>query len=164
MFNQIPADWTSASIGTLGELYNGLSGKSADDFGVGKYYVTYMQVFRGGSINESDSGLVTVEETEIQNTIGFGDVLFTTSSETPDDIGTANVFLNHSFKPFLNSFCFGLRIREHSLLHPHYAKFLFRGNNYRRKVNRISQGSTRYNLSKKYFKKIKVILPPPIDN
>ncbi|MEI3342014.1 MAG: hypothetical protein V8R52_07610 [Coprobacter fastidiosus] len=45
-----------------------------------------------------------------QNLVKFGDILFTQSSETPEEVGISSVMLNETNEAiYLNSFCFGLR-------------------------------------------------------
>ena len=164
MSSLVPKDWSSLSIESIGDLYSGLKGKSSSDFGSGQLYITYLQVFSGKPILKGKCGYVLVSQNELQNRVNYGDVLFTSSSETPDDVATSNVFQSKSYTPFLNSFCTGFRIRNRNALIPKFAKYLFRSNDYRSKVNRVSQGSTRYNLTRKYFKQIIVRIPPPINN
>ena len=41
------------SIGDLGETFNGLTGKTKEDFGIGKPYIQYMQIFNSAKINVS---------------------------------------------------------------------------------------------------------------
>ena len=74
--------WEQRELGEVGFTYTGLAGKTKEDFGHGSgRFVTYMNVFTNPV---SDS--TTVEPIEIdnsQNEVRFGDVFFTTSSETP---------------------------------------------------------------------------------
>ena len=81
------------SFDELGHSYSGLSGKSGDDFGQGSPYITYLNVFQNYVVNEEQIGLVTVDDNESQNTISYGDVLFTLSSETPEETGIGCVYL-----------------------------------------------------------------------
>ena len=96
------------SFSEIGIAYSGLSGKSGDDFGQGFPFVTYLNVYQNNVINVGDFGLVTIDENERQHTISYGDVLFTLSSETPDEVGIGAVYLGESDKLYLNSFCFGV--------------------------------------------------------
>jgi len=53
-----------------------------------------------------------VEAVEIdtsQNCVQYGDVFFTTSSETPEEVGMSCVWLESTENTYLNSFCFGYR-------------------------------------------------------
>ena len=53
-----------------------------------------------------------VEFDESQNTVRYGDVLFTTSSETPEEVGMSSVWLENTENTYLNSFCFGFRFYD----------------------------------------------------
>jgi len=81
------------SFSEIGIAYSGLSGKSGDDFGQGYPFITYLNVYQNNVINEDDFGLVTIAANESQHTIFHGDVLFTLSSETPDEVGIGSVYL-----------------------------------------------------------------------
>lgn len=151
-------DWEEKRLGEIGETLNGLTGKTKENFGKGKPYIQYKQIFDGSKINVDDCGLVDVGENERQTRVEFGDVFFTTSSETPNEIGTASVLLDEVKEMYLNSFCFGLRIKQ-KLLKPSFAQFLFRSSGFRKKMIPLAQGSTRYNISKSSFLKLKVELP-----
>lgn len=150
----------SISFAELGHSYSGLSGKSGDDFGQGSPYITYLNVFQNNVANEEQIGLVTVDENESQNTISYGDVLFTLSSETPEETGIGCVYLAKSGKYYLNSFCFGVRITQSNKVYPPYLAHLVSSSKFRRFVFPLAQGSTRFNLQKNDFMKKKFILLP----
>lgn len=76
------------TLGELGYFYGGLSGKSKEDFANGNAkFITYMNVFTNLAIDTDISDLVRIGENEKQNTVQYGDILFTGSSETPDECG-----------------------------------------------------------------------------
>ena len=95
------------SLGELGSFYGGLSGKSKDDFTDGNAkFITYMNVYSNPALNLDVTETVKIGENEKQNTILYGDVLFTGSSETPDECGVSSVLTQHTDeKLYLNSFC-----------------------------------------------------------
>lgn len=158
--NDFP-EWQEKKISEIGETYNGLTGKSKENFGSGKPYIQYMQIFSNSKIDIRQIGLVDVDENDNQNKAQKGDVFFTTSSETPNEIGTASVLLEDVEEVYLNSFCFGFRPNSISELIPEFAQFLFRSSQVRRKIIRLAQGSTRYNISKVEFMKQTIMLPTP---
>ena len=94
------------TLGELGAFYGGLSGKSKDDFVDGNAkFITYMNVFSNIELNLDTKDTVQIGENEKQNTIEYGDVLFTGSSETPDECGMSSVLTKHTEeKLYLNSF------------------------------------------------------------
>ena len=92
------------SFNDFGEPYSGLSGKSAEDFGEGCQYITYMNVYQNQIIDTTDVGLVKINETEQQSVVRYGDILFTLSSETPNEVGMGAVYLGDTYPLYLNSF------------------------------------------------------------
>ena len=153
-------EWEEKKIGTFGEIINGLSGKKSTDFGSGEPYIQYKQVFDKSYINFSECGKVSIKNNEKQNAVQKGDILFTTSSETSDEVGFASVVINKPHqKTYLNSFCFILRPFDLEKTISSFSRFLFQSSIYRKSVSAIAQGSTRYNLSKVAFLKLKIPIP-----
>ena len=151
--------WKSMSLAELGDTYNGLTGKTADDFGFGADYITYKQIFDSSRIDASKFGCVSIKPGERQNVARYGDLFFTTSSETPNEVGYCSVLLEDVKNLYLNSFCFGYRIKSFEVLSPKFARFMFFSSNVRESIVLLAQGSTRYNISKTNFMKIKVLVP-----
>lgn len=153
-------DWEERKLGDLGGTYSGLSGKSGSDFGSGSPYVTYRQIFEYPFLDTAKCEKVIILEGERQNSVMKGDVLITISSETPNEVGYASAVTNEPKKVYLNSFCFGFRPQDRRLT-PFFSGYLFRSDEYRRQVVLLAQGSTRYNISKSGFLKIKLSIPHP---
>ena len=156
--NDFP-DWEEKKLGSIGNTINGLTGKTKEDFGEGKPYIQYMQIFRASKIYTNEFGFVKIDEKETQTKVKYGDVFFTTSSETPNEIGISSVLLDEVEDAYLNSFCFGFRPNSLNELVPEFAQFLFRSNNVRNEIIKLAQGSTRFNMSKVEFMKQKISLP-----
>ena len=152
-------DWEEKRLGEIGKTFNGLTGKTKEDFGEGKPYIQYMQIFRGSKINPNEFGFVKLNENEKQSRAQFGDAFFTTSSEIPKEIGTASVLLDEIEELYLNSFCFGYRPDNLELIVPQFLQFLLRSEVFRRKIIPLAQGSTRYNMSKIELMKLKIDIP-----
>ena len=141
------------SFNDFGEPYSGLSGKSAEDFGKGWPYITYMNVYQNQIIDITDVGLVKINETEQQSTVRYGDILFTLSSETPDEVGMGAVYLGDAYPLYLNSFCFGVHITDESKIFPPFLAYYISSKSFRKAVFPLAQGSTRFNLQKNDFMK-----------
>ena len=150
-------------LSSLGETYNGLSGKTKIDFGEGERYINYLNVYKNYEINENEFDLVKITANENQNLVKYGDIIFTGSSETPDEVGITSVVLKDLKNYYLNSFCFGFRLFDFSKLDPRYAKFLFRNSEIRNFLNLRAQGSTRFNLSKTDLKNKLVLHLPNVE-
>ena len=148
----------SLSFTDIGEDYSGLSGKSAEDFGSGKPYITYVSIYANNFVEDDCCGKVSVERNEKQNVVQKGDMLFTLSSETPEEVCYGAVYLGNSTETYLNSFCFGVRNREEKVFSPYMAYF-FNSSRFRRKVYPLAQGSTRFNLQKSDFLQKQFLYP-----
>ena len=146
------------------EKFNGLSGKTKDDFKDGNYrYITYTNIYNNPSINLNSNDFVYIKENEKQNEIKYKDILVAGSSENLEDSGMISVVTNTPVeKIYLNSFCFGLRLtsKYFDLYNADFLKHLFRSKQLRSQIIRCSFGVTRYNLSKDRLLKIKIPCPP----
>lgn len=151
-------EWEEKKLGEVGTTYNGLTGKTADDFGDGFPYIQYKQIFDKSKIDVSKFGFVSIGANEKQNMVCYGDIFFTVSPETPNEVGYASVLLDDVDNLYLNSFCFGYRPNK-LLLDSSFSQYLFRSNKFRKKVTPLAQGSTRYNISKTEFIKLTLMLP-----
>ena len=153
-------EWVERILDQIGKTVSGLSGKSAEDFGEGNPYVTYKQVFDNSIIDFSKCAKVVIGKDESQNTLQKGDVLFTTSSETANEIGFASVLIDQpNKKTYLNSFCFGFRPNDTNTLTPEFSRYLFHSSIYRKSISVLAQGSTRFNISKGAFLKLSLPIP-----
>lgn len=155
-FTGFTGDWERRKLGEVGSTYTGLSGKSKDDFGHGEgKFITYMNVF-SNPIGSSDM-LESVEIDDKQNKVLMGDILFTTSSETPEEVGMSCVWFENSENIYLNSFCFGYRLNE--LFNPYYLAYMLRSSSIRKEITFLAQGISRYNISKNKMMEIKIPIP-----
>jgi type I restriction enzyme S subunit len=146
----------------LGTFYSGLTGKSKDDFSGGNAkFITYVNIFNHPSLETDVEEKVKIAEGEKQNTVQYGDMLFTGSSETPDECGMCSVLTHHTDEEmYLNSFCFGFRFNDLNDKSPDFMKHLFRSTDIRKKICKTANGVTRFNISKKEFAKIEIPLLP----
>lgn len=152
--------WVKKKLGDLGFSFSGLSGKTIDDFGEGKPFIPYMNIFTNGKIDSKQLEYVRIAENERQNKVEQGDWFFTTSSETPDEVGMTSVLVEDIGEAYLNSFCFGFRLYDKSEFEPEFVSYLFRSLELRKKISLFAQGSTRYNLPKQQmFNKLYISYP-----
>ncbi|SDK11954.1 type I restriction enzyme, S subunit [Jeotgalicoccus aerolatus] len=155
-FEGFTNEWEVKILGNIGHTFTGLSGKTKEDFGHGNAeFVTYMNVF-----NNPISNIAITENVEIdikQDEVKYGDVLFTTSSETPHEVGMSSVWLDNRPNVYLNSFCFGYRINIK--IDYLFIAYLFRSNILRNQMEILAQGISRYNISKNKVMEIKILLP-----
>lgn len=155
-----PVEWKE--LGEVSHFYGGLTGKTKSDFENGNAkYVTYKNIFNNIQVELNILENVQVDENEKQNSIEYGDVLITGSSESKEEVGMSSVVTFVPEEPiYLNSFSFGIRFNEDVELLPEFTKYLFRSIEFRKQIEKTASGVTRYNISKVAFKKIKVPLLP----
>ncbi|MDV7739468.1 restriction endonuclease subunit S [Leuconostoc mesenteroides] len=148
--------WEQRKLGKIGNTFNGLTGKTKEDFGHGDAkFVTYLNVFQNelATLKQLDS----VEIDEQQNQVQKGDVFFTTSSETPEEVGMSSVWTYDIKNIYLNSFTFGYRPTVE--LDLEYLATMLRSPSVRKKITFLAQGISRYNISKSKMMKIEVPIP-----
>lgn len=149
-------EWKQYKLGEIGTTYTGLSGKTKDDFGHGDgKYITYMNVFSNPII--SLNGTEAIEIDSKQYNVKKGDIFFTTSSETPEEVGMSSILVEEMENTYLNSFCFGFRpIQE---FNNYYLAYLLRSRNVRKQIILLAQGVSRYNISKTKMMEIDISIP-----
>ena len=162
-FPEFSGEWEKTTLGNIGETFNGLTGKSGADFGQGSPYITYKSIFDNSRIDLSRVELVTITDQErqkgTQNKVQYGDIFFTTSSETPEEVGMTSVLLDDIEDCYLNSFCFGYRLYSKEHILPEYMRFYLRTQGVRKKLFVLAQGSTRFNISKGEVMNVSVAIP-----
>ena len=124
----------------------------------------YKNVYENPSIDLAINDLVFVSDGEKQNILQFKDVLFTGSSETPNECGMSSVITEIPKESYyLNSFCFGFRLNDTSLFNEQFLKHYFRSSAFRSDIGKTANGVTRFNISKVKFGQLQIpILPLPI--
>ena len=148
--------WEQRKLGECGETFTGLSGKTKDDFGHGDArFVTYMNVFSNPIADKEKVEAVEIDKS--QNCVQYGDVFFTTSSETPEEVGMSCVWLENTENTYLNSFCFGYRPTIN--IDPYFMAYVLRSETVRKKIVFLAQGISRYNISKNKVMEIEIPLP-----
>ena len=155
-FKGFADDWEQRKLGEVGTTYTGLLGKTKEDFGHGDgKFITYMNVF-SNAISDLDM-IESIEIDKKQNEVKVGDVFFTTSSETPEEVGMSCVLLEECENTYLNSFCFGYRPTEK--FDNKYLAYMLRSSEVRKKITFLAQGISRYNISKNKVMEIEIPIP-----
>jgi len=153
--------WTIKKLGELGSTYGGLTGKTKVDFGEGSArYITFMNVMKNVVIDCNTFDRVAISSNETQNRVVKGDLFFNGSSETPEEVAMCSVLLEEVEGVYLNSFCFGFRLRERADADGVFLAYYFRSREGRELMKSLAQGSTRYNLSKVALLNSSMRLPP----
>lgn len=155
-FKGFDGEWESYKLGNIGNTFTGLSGKTKEDFGKGEArYIPYTNVFNNEVTDRNQ--LEKIEIDESQSAVHYGDVLFTTSSETPEEVGMSSVWLEKDENVYLNSFCFGYRFKEK--VDNYFIAYYMRSQYFRENMKILAQGISRFNISKTKVMEIDILLP-----
>lgn len=156
---EMPAHWDVAKLGHIGRCANGIN-ISGDSFGSGYPFVSYGDVYKNAELPHSVAGLVqSTPEDRVRYSLKAGDVLFTRTSETIDEIGFSSVCMEDIPNAVYAGFLIRFRPAKKKLL-PEFSKFLFRNEALRAFFSREMMIVTRASLSQGLLQKMPVLLPP----
>jgi len=155
----IPTDWDDALIGENFNFKNGLN-KAKSFFGYGFPIINYMDVFKHASVVNSDiKGKVDVNSSEVRAySVRKGDVFFTRTSETPQEIGISTVLLSDLYSGVFSGFV--LRARPTTTrFNDGFKKYCFSSNVVRRQIQSTSSYTTRALTNGRLLSNVRVPLP-----
>ena len=147
-------------IGDLFEFKNGIN-KNKNSFGKGTPIINYTNVYKKNKLYFKDlSGLVEASEEELNRySVKRGDVFFTRTSETIEEIGFASVLLEDIEKCVFSGFL--LRARPTTdLLLPEYCAYCFSTSSIRNAIIKKSTYTTRALTNGTSLSLIEIPLPP----
>lgn len=157
---EIPEHWEVKPLGFLGLCQNGVS-KGGDYFGTGSPFVNYGDIYKNYELPQKVEALAESSEEDRRNySVIKGDVFFTRTSETVEEIGIASTCMNTIDNAVFSGFT--IRFRPYSLeeLFPGFSKYFFRSDYVRVSLVKEMNLVTRASLSQALLKSLKVILPP----
>jgi type I restriction enzyme S subunit len=156
---EIPYHWEVKRLRLIGTTQNGISA-GADYFGSGHPFVSYSDVYNYRELPCLVKGLAKSSTRDrYQYSVKRGDVLFTRTSETAEEIGFPSVCMktieNSTFAGFL------IRFRpKPNHLEPGFSKYYFCSNMLRAYFVGEMNIVTRASLSQELLKALPVLLPP----
>jgi type I restriction enzyme S subunit len=156
----IPEEWAAPNLGKLLSFKNGLN-KGREAFGSGMPIVNYTDVYNKPSFNqEALMGRVTVTKNELKNhKVHSGDVFFTRTSETPQDIGLSAVALGEYADVVFSGFLLrGRPISKH--LFDGFSAYCFSSYAIRKEIIRKSSYTTRALTNGRFLSEAIIPLPP----
>jgi type I restriction enzyme S subunit len=159
----IPREWDIITLGELFTFKNGLN-KNKEYFGHGTPIVNYMDVYKRSGIHESDlKGRVSLTRQEIKTyEVRKGDVFFTRTSETVDEIGIASVMLDDPKNTVFSGFV--LRARpKNDLLDNHFKSYCFASKDVRRSIVSTCSYTTRALTNGRLLSAVIIPLPPILE-
>lgn len=123
--------------------------------------VNYMNVYKHEKIDTNsikNYQIVTAKNSQIESSnLLKGDILFTPSSETPEDIGHSVVIFENLDKCVFSYHL--IRFRPRVKLNILYSHYFCNTESVLSQITRLATGSTRFTISVKSFSSIKILLP-----
>ena len=158
LVNNIIIDKTY-KLNDIGISYTGISGKTKEDFNHGSAkYIPFINILKN-NININNLPSIDIKPSEKQNKVMNGDLFFTISSETKEEVGMCATLKEIVTNVYLNSFCFGFRIKNMNIVDNEFLCYLLLSNKYRKIISNLGQGFTRVNLSKTQLMEIEIKIP-----
>ncbi len=155
---EIPGHWECVRLKNLGNCQNGVS-KGGDYFGEGFPFVSYSDAYKNIVLPTKVQGLaVSTEDDRITYSVEKGDVLFTRTSETIDEIGFASTCLETIKDSVFAGFLIRFRPNTCSII-PEFYKYYFRSIHLRKFFTKNINIVTRASLSQQLLGQLKVLIP-----
>jgi len=155
---EIPEHWNTKPLKYLGTTQNGIS-EGAEYFGSGYPFVSYGDVYKSMILPEYVSGLANSTEKDRRNfSVEKGDVFFTRTSETIEEIGLASTCLNTIENAVFAGFLIRFRPFK-NILFEGFSKYYFRSDVHRTFFIKEMNIVTRASLSQGLLKRLLVLVP-----
>lgn len=153
-------EWDAPRLGSLFTFKNGLN-KAKEFFGFGTPIVNYMDVYSKRGITQRDiAGRVSLSREELKNfEVRKGDVFFTRTSETADEVGITTVMLDEPQNTVFSGFVLRARPKDDSL-DDQFKKFCFSTTSVRQQITSQSTETTRALTNGRCLSAVKIARPP----
>lgn len=155
---EIPVHWDIIKLRYLGKCQNGIS-KGGEYFGKGDPFVSYGDVYKNDALPRFVDGLVeSTADDKINYSVAEGDVFFTRTSETIEEIGISSVCLETVEDAVFAGFLIRFR-PTNNVLYKEFSRYFFRSQIPRIHFVKEMNLVTRASLSQELLKSLPVILP-----
>lgn len=156
---EIPEGWEMKRLRFIGTTQNGISA-GAEYFGEGYPFVSYSDVYKNIELPVSVDGLAKSTDEDQQNySVKEGDIFFTRTSETIEEIGFSSTCLKTIEKATFAGFLIRFRPKD-KFLDPTFSKYYFSSKLHRAFFVKEMNLVIRASLSQELLKKLPVLLPP----
>jgi len=159
--NDFP-DWEEKKLGEFLSFKNGYNA-AKEQYGTGKKFINVLDIIENDYItHERIIGEVDISPKDFEkNEVKFGDILFQRSSETREEVGQANVYLDRDKKSTFGGFV--IRGRPLVDFNPVYFNSMLKTSAVRKDMTSRSGGSTRYNIGQESLEEVPVKIAPSLD-
>lgn len=160
-FKGFEEEWEEMPMRRLLTFKNGYNA-SKRQYGRGEKFINVLDIIRNDFITyDNIIGRVSISPKEFaKNEVVFGDILFQRSSETLEEVGQANVYLDKGRPATFGGFV----IRGKPLIEfdPEFFNGMLKTAKPRREITSRSGGSTRYNIGQESLEAAQVTIAPAI--
>lgn len=152
--------WEQRKVGEYYDFKNGLN-KGKEYFGIGTPIVNFTDVFHLRGIYEKDlKGKVSLTRAEIANfQVKMGDIFFTRTSETIDEIGFPSVMLDEPKDTVFSGFVLRGRALQDDPLTLQFKRYVFFTDAFRKEMVKKSSITTRALTSGTAIKNMEFVFP-----
>lgn len=155
----IPIDWKSIKIRRFCTLQNGIS-ESGEFFLTGSPFVSYGDVYKHLTLPETVNGVANSSYEQQQTfSVCKGDIFFTRTSETIDEVGMPTVCLHTIEKAVFSGFLIRVRPIE-DMVSSDYLKYYLRYSGIQRYFARTMNIVIRASLGQNLLKELTILIPP----
>lgn len=157
-FEGFGGEWEDKELEELLSFKNGINA-SKEQYGKGLKFINVLDIINNQFITHSNIiGLVDVSDDVFEkNKVEYGDILFQRSSETREEVGQSNVYLDKEKNSTFGGFV--IRGKKSGDYNPVFMNFLLKTRNVRKEITTRSGGSTRYNVGQEILKRVPVNIP-----
>ena len=156
-FPDFEGEWEETPIRNLLDFQNGINA-TADKYGSGIKYISVSDILNSSYITyDAIKGLVDIDDKTLNNfSVNYGDILFQRSSETQEDIGRSNVYLDYKTATFGGFVIRGKKIGEYN---PVFFKHLLDTQSARKVITRLGAGAQHYNIGQDSLRTVQLYFP-----
>ena len=153
-FKEFQGEWKELGLSELLDFKNGLNPKP-DKFGKGIKFISVMDILNNAVITyDCIKASVDVTEKELSDfSVEKGDILFQRSSETLEDVGRANVYMDDKTAVFGG---FVIRGKKKGEYDPQYFNYLLRSPFARKRIVPMGAGAQHFNIGQEGLSKVKL--------
>ena len=157
-FKEFNDEWKKIKLKKLLKFKNGINA-SKESYGHGVKYISVRDILNNNYITyDNIKGLVDIDENTLdENAVHYGDIVFQRSSETFEDIGQANVYLDENKIATFGGFV--IRGKKISDYDPIFFNYLLKSPLSRKSIIVKGAGAQHYNISQEELEKISLYFP-----